>query len=189
MSKKVWLNWRIHSGKTLLDFALDLALKEDLQTVFTAQLLNSDAQAVGQLLDDPHSLVSLSDAGARLTFFNVQRWFWLAPLGSLGQRLRPDDRRDPSGSQTHCATRQSAGLERPRSLERAAMPPIWCCSTPKPLGVAQSTACLIYQVGQRGLNTLATGVHGVWVNGQLIADHNGLHDTSELAGQLLTEFT
>jgi N-acyl-D-aspartate/D-glutamate deacylase len=29
-----------------LDFALDLALKEDLQTVFTAQLLNSDTEAV-----------------------------------------------------------------------------------------------------------------------------------------------
>jgi len=58
------------TGKDALDFALDLALTEDLQTVFTAQLLNSDTQAVGQLLNDPHSLVSLSDAGAHLTFFN-----------------------------------------------------------------------------------------------------------------------
>jgi hypothetical protein len=31
-------------------------------------------------------------------------------------------------------------------------------------------------------------VHGVWVNGQLIADHDGLKTQSALAGQLLTEF-
>ena len=53
-----------------LDVMLDLSLQEDLQTVFTAQLLNSDEEAVGRMLTHPHSLVSLSDAGAHLTFFN-----------------------------------------------------------------------------------------------------------------------
>jgi N-acyl-D-amino-acid deacylase len=53
-----------------LDVMLDLALAENLQTVFTAQLLNSDEEAVGRMLNHPHSLVSLSDAGAHLTFFN-----------------------------------------------------------------------------------------------------------------------
>ena len=49
---------------------LDLALAEDLKTVFTAQLLNTDEEAVGRMLNHPHSIVSLSDAGAHLTFFN-----------------------------------------------------------------------------------------------------------------------
>ena len=53
-----------------LDVMLDLSLQEDLQTVFTAQLLNSDEDAVGSMLTHPHSIVSLSDAGAHLTFFN-----------------------------------------------------------------------------------------------------------------------
>ena len=35
-----------------------------------ALLLNSDEAAVGRLLADRHALVSLSDAGAHLTFFN-----------------------------------------------------------------------------------------------------------------------
>jgi N-acyl-D-aspartate/D-glutamate deacylase len=52
------------------DAMLDLALDEDLATIFTAQLLNSDEAAVGRLLNHPHSLISLSDAGAHLTFFN-----------------------------------------------------------------------------------------------------------------------
>src|SRR5262249_57860645 len=53
-----------------LDVMLDLALSDELGTVFTALLLNSDEEAVGRMLVHPHSLVSLSDAGAHLTFFN-----------------------------------------------------------------------------------------------------------------------
>ena len=58
------------AGKDPLDFMLDLALDEGLQTVFSALLLNSDEAAVGRMLRHPASLVSLSDAGAHLTFFN-----------------------------------------------------------------------------------------------------------------------
>src|SRR6266478_4412069 len=53
-----------------LDVMLDLAIAEDLKTVFTAELLNTDEDAVGRMLNHPYSIVSLSDAGAHLTFFN-----------------------------------------------------------------------------------------------------------------------
>jgi N-acyl-D-aspartate/D-glutamate deacylase len=43
-----------------LDCMLDLALAENLETVFSALLLNSDEAAVGRMLRDPHALVSLS---------------------------------------------------------------------------------------------------------------------------------
>ncbi|MDQ2779785.1 MAG: amidohydrolase family protein, partial [Pseudomonadota bacterium] len=56
-------------GSDPLDTMLDLALSEQLQTIFVAQLLNSDEDAVARLLNHPHSLISLSDAGAHLTFF------------------------------------------------------------------------------------------------------------------------
>jgi hypothetical protein len=42
--------------------------------------------------------------------------------------------------------------------------------------------------GAARLNTLAVGVHGVWVNGQLVADADGLKDQAALAGELLTDF-
>src|SRR5205085_8057047 len=58
------------AGRDPLDTLLDLALDEDLKTLFTAQLLNSDEEAVGRMLNHPNSIVSLSDAGAHLTFFN-----------------------------------------------------------------------------------------------------------------------
>ena len=65
---------------------LDLALDEDLATIFTAQLLNSDEGAVGRMLNHPHSIVSLSDAGAHLTFFN-DAGFGLHLLGHWSRDL------------------------------------------------------------------------------------------------------
>ena len=65
---------------------LDIALVDDLKTVFTAQLLNSDEDAVGRMLNHPHSIVSLSDAGAHLTFFN-DAGFGLHLLGHWSRDL------------------------------------------------------------------------------------------------------
>ena len=68
---------------------LDLALAENLRTVFTAQLLNSDEEAVGRMLNHPHSIVSLSDAGAHLTFFN-DAGFGLHLMGHWARELGRD---------------------------------------------------------------------------------------------------
>jgi N-acyl-D-aspartate/D-glutamate deacylase len=73
-------------GRDPLDVMLDLAIAEDLGTVFTAQLLNSDEEAVGRMLNHPHSIVSLSDAGAHLTFFN-DAGFGLHLLGHWSRDL------------------------------------------------------------------------------------------------------
>jgi N-acyl-D-aspartate/D-glutamate deacylase len=173
------------AGKDALDFALDLALTEDLQTVFTAQLLNSDTQAVGQLLNDPHSLVSLSDAGAHLTFFN-DAGFGLHLLGHWARDL---------GLMTmtqavHKLTAQPAkvlGLKERGHLKVGYAADLMLFD-PKSVGRGPKHRVFDLPGGAARLNTLATGVHGVWVNGQLIADHDGLKTQSALAGQLLTEF-
>ena len=81
-------------GKDPLDAMLDLALDEDLATIFTAQLLNSDEAAVARLLNHPHSLISLSDAGAHLTFFNDAGFglhllgHWVRERGAMSLRTR-----------------------------------------------------------------------------------------------------
>ena len=83
---------RASEGRDPLDVMLDLALAENLQTVFTAQLLNSDEAAVGRMLNHPHSIVSLSDAGAHLTFFNDAGFglhllgHWSRDLGAMSLR-------------------------------------------------------------------------------------------------------
>ena len=75
------------SGKDPLDFMFDLALNEDLDTLFNAMLLNWEDEGVGRMLRHPASLVSLSDAGAHLTFFN-DAGFGLHLLGHWVRRRR-----------------------------------------------------------------------------------------------------
>ena len=169
-----------------LDFALDLALKEDLQTVFTAQLLNSDTEAVGRLLNDPHSLVSLSDAGAHLTFFN-DAGFGLHLLGHWARDLGLMSMQQA----VHKLTAQPAkvlGLK-DRGHLRVGFAADMLLFDPKTVGRGPKHRVFDLPGGAARLNTLASGVHGVWVNGQLIADQDGLNEQSVFAGQLLTEFT
>ena len=42
--------------------------------------------------------------------------------------------------------------------------------------------------GAPRLTTDAVGVHGVWVNGQQVADSSGLVEAAPLTGRLLTQF-
>ena len=169
-----------------LDFALDLALKEDLQTVFTAQLLNSDTEAVARLLNDPHSLVSLSDAGAHLTFFN-DAGFGLHLLGHWARDLGLMSMQQA----VHKLTAQPAKVLgfKDRGHLRVGFPADMLLFDPKTVGRGPKHRVFDLPGGAARLNTLASGVHGVWVNGQLIADQDGLNEQSIFAGQLLTEFT
>src|SRR5258706_441367 len=73
-------------GADPLDTMLDLAIAEDLDTEFSALLLNSDEKAVGEMLRHPGSLVSLSDAGAHLTLFN-DAGFGLHLMGHWSREL------------------------------------------------------------------------------------------------------
>jgi N-acyl-D-aspartate/D-glutamate deacylase len=75
------------AGVHPLDWLLDFALAEDLDTVFAGTLLNSDEAAVARLITDPCSVVSLSDAGAHLTFF-CDAGFGLQLLGHWARDRR-----------------------------------------------------------------------------------------------------
>jgi N-acyl-D-amino-acid deacylase len=55
------------TGKDPVDAWLDLVLDDELKTEFVAGLMNVDDAAVGDLVSHPHTLVSLSDAGAHLS--------------------------------------------------------------------------------------------------------------------------
>jgi N-acyl-D-amino-acid deacylase len=171
--------------KDPLDTLLDLALAERLETIFTAQLLNSDEAAVARLLNHPHSLVSLSDAGAHLTFFN-DAGFGLHLLGhwvrERGAMALPEAVRR--------LTQQSAqifGLPGRGEL-RAGHAADLLLFDPATVGRAPKRRVRDLPGGAARLTTDALGVHGVWVNGQQVADANGLLEAAPLAGELITEF-
>lgn len=168
-----------------LDAMLDLALKEDLKTVFTAQLLNSDEEQVGRMLKHPHSLVSLSDAGAHLTFFNdagfglhlLGHWVRDCSVMRLEQAVRK-------------LTAQTAAIfgMRQRGLLRASYAADLLLFDPTRVGRGPKRRVFDLPGGASRLHTDALGVHGVWVNGTQLVNEGGLIESAPLAGCLMRSF-
>ena len=173
------------SGREALDVILDLGVAEDLQTVFTAQLLNSDEAAVGRMLNDPNSLVSLSDAGAHLTFFN-DAGFGLHLLGHWSRTLGVM----PMTEAVRRLTSQPAGILglAHRGLLCEGYAADMLLFDPAKVGRGPKRRVFDLPGGAPRLTTDAIGVHGVWVNGRRIVDHRGLLANAPLAGQLITDF-
>jgi N-acyl-D-amino-acid deacylase len=169
-----------------LDVMLDLALAEDLRTVFTALLLNSDEAAVGRMLNHPYSLVALSDAGAHLTFFN-DAGFGLHLLGRWARDLGVM----PMSEAVRRLTSQPAQIfgMRDRGVVREGYPADLLLFDPATVGRSPKRRVFDLPGGAPRLTTDAVGVHGVWVNGRLIADGSGLLESAPLAGELLTAFS
>jgi N-acyl-D-amino-acid deacylase len=173
------------AGQHPVDFMLDLALAEGLDTMFTATLLNSDEDAVGRMMRDANSLVSLSDAGAHLTFlcdagFGLHvlgHWVRERKLMSVGEAVRK-------------LTADPADLFgiRDRGRIRPGMHADLLLFDPETVGRGASKRVFDLPAGASRLTTPATGVHGVWVNGKKLADANGIVAGAQKAGRVIREF-
>ena len=173
------------AGKDPLDFMLDTALEEDLDTMFSALLLNSDEAAVGRMLKHPSSLVSLSDAGAHLTFFN-DAGFGLHLLGhwvrSRGVLTLADAVRRLTGQPA-----QLFGVGERGALKVGYHADLMLFD-PATVGRGPKRRVFDLPGGHPRLTTAALGVHGVWVNGCRVAGKDGALDPGKLPGRLLREF-
>ena len=164
---------------------LDLALDEDLTTIFTAQLLNSDEQAVARLLNHPYSLVSLSDAGAHLTFFNDAGFglhlmgHWVRERGAL--TLAEGVRKLTSDPARVFGIRGRGRLEAGCAADLMLFDPATVGRGPK-------RRIFDLPAGAARLVTPAVGLHGVWVNGERVVDASGPIPSAPRAGRLLREF-
>jgi N-acyl-D-aspartate/D-glutamate deacylase len=159
------------AGRDPLDVMFDLALAEDLDTVFTATLLNSDEAAVARLLTHPNSLVSLSDAGAHLTFFNDAA-FGLHLMGhwsrDLGVLSLPEAIRRLTSQPAQIFGLQGRGVLEPGAAADLLL------FDPATVGRGPKRRVHDLPGGAARLHTDATGVHGVWVNGTQVADARGM---------------
>jgi N-acyl-D-aspartate/D-glutamate deacylase len=168
------------AGKDPLDFMLDLALEENLDTVFNAMLLNSDEQAVGRMLRDPASMVSLSDAGAHLTFFNDAGYglhllgHWVRRLGVL--------KIEAAVKKLTSEPAAVFGIQ-----ERGLLSPGYHADLLlfDPAAVDRGPKKRVFDLpgGHPRLTTEPIGVHGVWVNGVRLTG-----EEASLPGRLLREF-
>lgn len=174
------------AGKHPLDWFLDFGLSENLDTVFTALLLNNDETAVGRLLDDRHSSVALSDAGAHLTFFCDAGFalhlygHWVREKGAL-----------PLEQAVHKLTGRQADIYRIPDRGRL-RPGAWAdLMLFDPETVAPTASRRVHDLpgGASRLICGAEGVEGVWVNGVRAANGGGLVANGARPGQVLRTFT
>ena len=177
-------------GRDPLDLFLDVALEEELGTVFTATLLNSDEQAVARLLRHPASLVSLSDAGAHLTFFN-DAGFGLHLIGHWA-RDRGVLAIEEAVRKLTAEPAELFGLAG-RGRLRAGCAADMVLFDPARVGRGARRRVCDLPAGAGRLHTDALGLHGVWVNGRRILDQKGLAEGvgpgGALPGKLIREFS
>jgi N-acyl-D-aspartate/D-glutamate deacylase len=173
------------AGKHPLDFMLDLSLSEGLDTLFTGTLLNADEDAVGRLLRDPNSIVSLSDAGAHLTFL-CDAGFGLHLLGHWSRDLQAL----PTEHAVRKLTAEPAALFgiRDRGTIEPGQAADLLLFDPARVGRGRSQRIFDLPAGASRLSTPSRGVHGVWVNGRQIADAQGIIPDAPRAGRVLREF-
>jgi N-acyl-D-amino-acid deacylase len=173
------------TGADPLDAMLDLALAEDLDTEFSALLLNSDERAVSELLRHPHALVSLSDAGAHLTLFN-DAGFGLHLLGHWVRERRVLKLEDAVRKLT---SQPAAVFGIPeRGALKAGYAADLLLFDPETVHRGPKTGVQDLPAGGTRLITPAIGVKGVWVNGSRVADEGGIRAGNALPGRVLRNF-
>ncbi|MBV9835105.1 MAG: amidohydrolase family protein [Alphaproteobacteria bacterium] len=174
------------AGADPFDYILDLALSENLDTYFVAQLLHNDEKAVGRILADPATHISLSDAGAHLTFF-CDAGFGLHLMGHWSR-----DRGVMSLQQAvHRLSGQPASLFgiKDRGFLREGQAADLLLFDPKTVGRGPNKRVLDLPSGAARLTASGMGVHGVWVNGTRVTDGSGLCvDRDARPGKVLRDF-
>lgn len=174
------------AGKDPFDFILDFALSENLDTMFVAQLLHNDDKAVGRILADPNTHISLSDAGAHLTFF-CDAGFGLHLMGHWSRDLGVLD----LAQAVHRLTGQPARLFgiQGRGLLREGYAADLMLFDPRTVARGPKRRAHDLPAGAARLTGSAIGLHGVWINGTRAADAKGFcADPKARPGEVLRKF-
>ncbi len=174
-----------NAGVDPLDWMLDFAIADGMDTIFTAVLLNSDEDAVGQIICDPSASVALSDAGAHLTFFCDAGF----GLHLMGHWVRDLDAL-PLETAVHELTGKPAKIF--RIPNRGCIAPGYYADLllfdPATVDRGQNRRVFDLPGNNPRLTCDAIGVHGIWVNGTRIANESGLLPIPSRSGRLLREF-
>ena len=170
-------------GVDPLDCLFDLAIAENLGTLFSLTALNHDEQAVAKLLTHSESLISLSDAGAHLSFLDDSGFglhlmgYWVRDKGIMGM---PEAVRRLTSAQA-----EFFGISERGSLREG-----WAADLllfdPARVGRGARSRANDLPANATRVVTRSSGVLGVWVNGERVADENGaVHQP--LPGKLLRQ--
>ena len=169
-----------------LDWLLDHSLSANgMDTLFIAMLLNSDEKAVGKLLKHPRSNITLSDAGAHLTFFNdagyglymLQRWVRENKLMSIEEAIY-----NLTGKQADIYRIDQRGRLVPGQYADMML------FDPDEVAVSQSYRVSDLPGGGSRLNIDGKGIKGVWINGKRVLEDGDLISKNNLPGKVIRGF-
>ena len=172
-------------GLDPVDVFFDLALSEDLGTHFVGKFFNNNDEGVAPSLKHPASVITLSDAGAHLSYMcdaGFGLYFlshWVRDTGhfTLSEGIRkitsePADRfRIPE-----------------RGRLQVGLPADMLLFDPATVGISKPLPRQDLPGGGTRMIRTATGVHGVWVNGVKVHDGHNYVDHSQGPGQVLDHF-
>jgi len=169
-----------------LEWLLDHSLNEKgMDTLFIAMLLNNDEEAVGKLLKHPRSNITLSDAGAHLTFFNdagyglymLQKWVRENEIMSIEEAIY-----NLTGKQADIYRIDQRGRLVPGQYADMML------INPDKVGVSQSYRVNDLPGGSSRLNIDGHGIYGVWINGQRVLEDNSIINRENLPGKVIRGF-
>ena len=180
--KDIALDANINPLDWLLDHSLSI---NGMDTLFIAMLLNSDEKAVGKLLKHPRSNITLSDAGAHLTFFNdagyglymLQRWVRENKLMSIEEAIY-----NLTGKQADIYRIDQRGRLVPGQYADMML------FDPDEVAVSQSYRVSDLPGGGSRLNIDGEGIKGVWINGKRVLEDGDLISKNNLPGKVIRGF-
>jgi N-acyl-D-aspartate/D-glutamate deacylase len=172
-------------GKDPFDWLLDFGLDGELDAMVECKLFNTDEEAMRELLRHPHAQITLSDAGAHLSFLCDAGF----GLHLFGHWVR--ERGDLTLEQAvQAVTGRPADLYRIRERGRLA-PGAWAdliLFDPATVGRGPKRRVSDLPGGASRVDTPAVGLHGVWVNGVRVVNERGPMRDAGRPGKLMREF-
>jgi len=175
----------VELGKDPVDAFLDLGLAEDLDTTFTAKLLNVEEDEVAKLLRNDGNMVSLSDAGAHHTFFCdagfgmyfLGHWVRERELFTLPEAIRKltSDLADIYGIPDRGTLTEGAWAD-------------MILFDPATIGISKTERLRDLPAGGERLVRRAPGLLATWVNGVTVFNGDDYTRVTP-PGQVLTRFT
>lgn len=172
-------------GKDPFDWLLDFALDGEMDALWDCKLFNTDEEQVKHLLRRKDAAVTLSDAGAHLSFlcdagFGLHLFgHWVRERGDLSLE-----------EAVQAVTSRAADIYRIKDRGRL-VPGAWAdmiLFDPKTVGRGEKRRVYDLPAGASRVDTPALGLAGVWVNGVRAVDENGPRRDCGRPGRLLRDF-
>ena len=176
----------LDSGKDPFDWLLDFALDGEMDAMFDCKLFNTQEDRVKNLLQHPNAAVTLSDAGAHLSFlcdagFGLHLFgHWVRDRGdlTLEQAVASVTSRPADICRISDRGRLVSGHKADLML-----------FDPETVGRGPRRRVNDLPGGNSRVDTPAVGLHGVWVNGRRVVDPAGLLADCGTPGCVLRDFS